>query len=209
MKHRNSTRLLPLFVACLFCFSCNNEKNNIVDFGTEETVAITSNELNEDYSAWMNLPGEYVDRFGVVVAEPVCSIYSWRENKESSMSVIILENRTTGQREGFFNRGNIYSLSALNELISALEDIGRQINTQTCRYKTTRQYITPHGILIHFAYDGNQWDEIVVQYDNRDEYDSSDEIEADYLSGYIDGLKSCVQFITEFKEKKWNNISGK
>lgn len=207
MKNGNCINALFLFAALSLCFSCNSAQNDMVDPGTEEPVMITTNELAENYSAWMSLSGEYVDRFGVIVAEPVCHSNDWG-NIKSTMSVTIFENRTTGQREGFFNKGNVYSLSALNELISALEDIGRQLNTQTCRYRTQRQYITSHGIVINYYYDGNQWGKIVVQYDDKNKYDSADEIETDCLSGYIDGLKACVQFITEFKEKKWDNVSS-
>ena len=200
----------PLFlsVALLFCCSCNNTQNGTTAPDTEEPVVISTDELADNYSAWTNLSGEYVDIFGVTVAEPVTSADMWRENR-AGMSVIVLENRTTGQREGFLNKGDIYSLTALNELIAALEDIGKQVNTQTCRYKTKRQYITSHGISINCIYDGSQWSKIHIQYSNDSQYGNNDDLTSNHLSGYIDGLKSCVQFIKEFKEKKWNNVSAR
>lgn len=214
------TKSLFLLAALLFCFSCNNSQNDSVPSEVEKSVAISSNELAENFSAWASLSGEYVDRFNVMITEQEGGSTLWGDYKHTAMLVITLENRTTGQREGFFNMraeiiddnynkrsaDNVYSLTALRELISVLEDIGRQISTQTCRYKTNRQYITSHGILITCYFDGSQWSKPTIQYGN-DNY-SSVSFRTDILSGYIDGLKSCVGFITEFKEKRWDNVSS-
>jgi hypothetical protein len=187
--------------------SCKNnaakdDTDNSVNSTETEEINKASENLEEDYNAWFQLQGKYVETVNLRVAEVQINESNWANQR--SLVVALVENVTDKERGGFFVAEDIFfPVAALDEEIAILEDISTQIKTVTRIYNCTRRYITSYGITITFNYSSSdsKWVEIDIY--------SSDKktvgINSEYLIDYINGLKDCKQTIIDFKAGKWSN----
>jgi hypothetical protein len=205
----NNTIKYPFFLIfalsiMLIETSCKNnatqdDANNSVN-STEE-VNRTSSNLEEDYNAWFQLQGKYVENFSLKIAEVNTHSEYWKDD----LLIAVVENVTDKERGGFFVAKDVYfPIDALDEEIATLENIATQMKNDVRKYNCIRRYITSYGITITFQYSSSEskWVEIQIYY-------SSDKgavtIKPEYLEDYIQGLKNCKQCIVEYKTDKWSN----
>ncbi|MDR1896566.1 MAG: hypothetical protein LBR10_07240 [Prevotellaceae bacterium] len=188
--------------------SCKNDgtkddANNSVN-STEE-VNKDSGNLEEDYTAWFQLRGKYVEHFNLKIAEVNVDKYTYDGSfRTEDLVVALVENLTDKERGGFFIMRDVYfPVASIDEEIAVLENIALQMKNEIRKYNCQRRYVTAYGITItfHFSSESN-WDEIQILY-SSDKHVVS--IKPDYLMNYIQGLKDCKQYIIDFKAGKWSN----
>ncbi|MDR1898079.1 MAG: hypothetical protein LBR10_14960 [Prevotellaceae bacterium] len=173
----------------------NNSVNSI------EEVNKNSGNLEEDYTAWFQLQGKYVEHFSLQIAEVNVDKYTY---STVDLVVALVENLTDKERGGFFIMRDVYfPVASIDEEIAVLENIALQMKDEIRKYNCQRRYVTTYGITItfHFSSESN-WDEIEVYYSSDK---SSVRIKPEYLMNYIKGLKDCKQCIIDFKAGKWSN----
>jgi hypothetical protein len=194
--------LVFLLSIMLMGTSCKNDTVKEDEVGDTVEVNQTSENLEEDYNAWFQLYGKYVEYFHLQMPEVQVSERNW--DKEG-LVVALVENVADKERGGFFVAKNIYfPIAALDEEIATLENIAEQIKRDLRKYNCTRRYVTSYGIIIVFQYSSSdsKWTTVEIAY-NSDK--SSVKIKPDYLLSYIRGLKDCRQRIADFKAGKWSN----
>ncbi len=202
-----SSFLILGLVIILTGISCNNNPTkddvNTSSNLTEEVNEVSGN-LKEDYNAWFQLQGKYIENFNLEIAKVKVgeSDYYW---DTQDLVVAIVENITDKERGGFFVAQDVYfPVTALDEEIAILENIATQMKNEVRKYNCTRRYITFYGITITFSYSSSErkWVDIRIYY-------SSDkkpvEIVPENLMNYIQGLKDCKQYIVDYVAGKWNN----
>jgi hypothetical protein len=200
-----SSFLILGLVIILTGISCNNNPTkddvNTSSNLTEEVNEVSGN-LKEDYNAWFQLQGKYIENFNLQIAEVKVGENSWNTQ---NLVVAMIENLTDKERGGFFIGKDIYfPVAALDEKILILEEIATQIKSEVRKYNCTRRYTTSYGITIIFQYSSQEhkWNNIQIYY-SPDSY--SVEVKPDCLLNYIQGLKECKKYIIDYTAKKWDN----
>jgi hypothetical protein len=209
-KSRINTIKCPFFLIfalaiILFGTSCKNtttidDANNPEN--STENVTKTSGNLKEDYNAWFQLQEKYVEYFNLSIKEVQLSESSWNTQQ---LVVALVENVTDKERGGFFIAKDIhFSITALDEVITTLENIITQIKSDMRKYNCQRLYNTSYGITITFQYSSSEskWNNVKIYYASE-EYPV--EIKPEYLMSYIQGLKDCKQNIIDFTTGNWSN----
>jgi hypothetical protein len=208
----NSIIRYPFFVMLLLAImlietGCKNnttkdDANNPAN-STEEVNRASGN-LEEDYDAWFQLQGKYIEYFALKITEVQIREYSW---SKEDLTVALVENVTDKERSGFFvTKGVYFSVAALDEEIAILENISAQMKNEMRKYNCTRSYITSYGITITFQYSSpeSKWTDVKIYYSSDK---SAVEIMPEYLMNYIEGLKVSKQYIIDFKAGKWSNFN--
>jgi len=192
------------FAIIVFGTNCKNNKtidnaNNSVN--STEKVKISSENLKEDYDAWFELKGKFMENFPLQITEVQYGEYSWETEK---LVIALVENLKDRERGGFFIAKNKHlSVNALNEVIVTLENVATQIKNDTRQYSCNRMYITSHEIQVTFHYSSSKknWDSVKIYYSEKNPM----EIKPEYLMNYIEGLKVCKQNIVDYTAGKWSN----
>lgn len=194
---------MVVLIALQMVIGCNGVKSDKKEVIVENHPQ-TQPVLDNDYNAWFEQPGEYVETYRLKIDEVRVGKYAYQTEK---LIVAFVENLTENLKGGFLlapsSSDDVYlPFDALNELIGTLEDVVKQMQSGGCVYNCNRQYITSFGINIvfHYSSTAQKWDTIKIYYTNRGQ-----EIESEYLQEYINGLKKCKQSIEEFKAGKWDN----
>lgn len=194
---------MVILIALQMVIGCNGVKSDNSEVIVENPPQ-TQQVLDNDFNAWFEQRGMYVETYRLQVAEVRIGEYTYQTEK---LCVAFVENLTENIRGGFLvapeSNGDVYlSAEALNELIGTLEEVVKQMQSGGCVYNCNRQYTTSFGINIvfHYSATAKKWDTINIYYTNRGQ-----EVKTEYLGGYINGLKKCIQSIEEFKARKWNN----
>lgn len=194
--------VLQMLIAC----GGNTAQEKPMNQKAGTKLSKASLQLQQNYDAWFELKNQTVEYYRLIVAEVEPFKGAWSKEE---LNIAIFENKTNGDRAGFFQLGNDYYLSVkeAKELIQVLEGVSQQISHESCRYSCTRRYVTSFGVTITYNYSSNnssqpkKWQEVTIYVDG----DEVCEIESPYFPDYINGLKKCTQTIDDFVQGVWNN----
>ena len=200
-----------VFVALQVLVACGNvaqesaETSIAEEIGTNEPKLLASY-LQRNYDAWFELENQTVEYYRLNVAKLRLERDTWFGERE--LNVIIFEDKTDGNRSGFFELGDFYlPVQELKEFVQLLENVYQQMTNDVCRYNCTRRYATSFGVTITYNYSATRgtnikaWQDVTIYANGEQVY----EIETPYLTGYITGLKDCAQTIDDFVAGKWDN----
>ena len=191
--------VLQMIIAC----GGNTAQEKPMNQKAGTKLSKASLQLQQNYDAWFELKNQTVEYYRLIVAEVEPFKGAWSKEE---LNIAIFENKTNGDRAGFFQLGNDYYLSVkeAKELIQVLENVNQQINHESCRYSCTRCYSTSFGVTVRYNYissDTHKWDEVSIYAENEEACC----IDVTYFTKYLQGLKDCVQAIDKFVAGQWSN----